>query len=266
MNKNYYVYVYLNPTKEYSDDLFDIIKNEPFYIGRGQAKRCMEHILESKKFKNAPFNIIKKYRLNMLKINTINKIIDLGKFPIVIKLYENLSLLESKHIESTLIKKYGKIWNSTGILTNITDGGEGCSKIHAGPLNPFYGHKVSEKNKKLTSLRFKGKTLTQEHKTKISLSLKNKNKSHSAKEKYRESMRRRYIDNPNQKMFRVLGLSKQKTYELQTPLGTTIIVTSLRAFCLENGLNAKTIKSAYLKGSEVKSGPSKGWKIIKELQ
>lgn len=85
-------------------------------------------------------------------------------------LYDNLTLEEAKVKEIELISKYGRINNKTGILVNLTDGGDGCeglvhslesklkmSKVRIekgvakGSNNPMYGKKHTQKVKDISS-------------------------------------------------------------------------------------------------------------------
>ena len=182
------------------------------------------------------------------------------------KIFESLTFEDSNIKERELITLFGRIDLLTGPLFNLTSGGQGCKDaIQFGPFNGFYKKKHSEETKNKTSLRFKGKRLSDEHKTKISNSLRGRKDTHAAKEAKRESMRKRFNDNPNQLMFQALGLQRSKEYEIQNPTGEIFVIKSLRKFCLDNSLNAKTLKSAFLKNSEVTRGPSTGWKIIREI-
>ena len=85
---------------------------EPFYIGKGCKNRVNEHFrpssLKSNSIKN---NIIKKAQLNNIKI-------------IAEKLHENLEEMFSLDLEINYISMYGKICDNTGILSNLSDGGE----------------------------------------------------------------------------------------------------------------------------------------------
>lgn len=103
---------------------------EPFYIGKGNKRRTNRTLT----CKNN----------NPLKTNKINKIKEItGSFPqvkILCKGTEEYCL----DIEKKLIKLYGKRIDGTGILCNITDGGEG-----------FFGVKCSEERKLKLSKFFK---------------------------------------------------------------------------------------------------------------
>lgn len=114
MDKIFYVYALLNPLKpgkfEYGKITFDY---KPFYIGKGKGNRYHHHLMP------CAINIFDK---NRYKINTIKHIRSFGVEPIVIRLFDNLSENSSFNREIFLIKLIGR-----ENLTNMTDGGEGCS-------------------------------------------------------------------------------------------------------------------------------------------
>lgn len=124
-------------------------KNQPFYIGIGSD-------LEGK------YSRAKAYSSR----NSIwKKIVSKTKYRIDIVL-DDISIEEAFNIEIELISIYGKIIDKSGILSNITNGGEGTlgtkwSEIRKGKYSIKMKGRVSP---------MKGKTLTDEHKRRISIS------------------------------------------------------------------------------------------------
>jgi len=106
MQKRYYVYKLIDPRN-----------NQPFYIGKGEGLRAKSHIYEAHKPRNEWYNENKN--------QTILDIENEGKSVIIKKVKENLLEQEAYDLEISLIKKYGKTINGSGILTNISDGGLG---------------------------------------------------------------------------------------------------------------------------------------------
>jgi len=138
--------------------------NQIFYIGIGNTKR--PHMIKGRN----------RWWKNIT--NKTNYIIEI--------LYENLMWDEACDIEKSLILFYGRQDLKTGILVNLTDGGDGISgnirtietrkkiaKGHCGKI-------ISEITKqKLRDFNL-GKKLSEETKLKISLSTKGKN-NHKSK-------------------------------------------------------------------------------------
>lgn len=119
MEKDYYVYIYLNQLKEgkwnFKEHTFDY---EPFYVGKGRKKRDKSHL--------CPSNLKRKSYKN----NTIKKILkETGEKPIHFRIYENLTNEEAIKLEAELIDYFGRVDAGTGILTNLTDGGEGVNNF-----------------------------------------------------------------------------------------------------------------------------------------
>ena len=116
----YYVYIYLDPLtpckKSYESLDFSFLY-EPFYVGKGNGSRDINHM--------------KQYRLNKKSYlsNKIKKIIRGGSNPYIIRIYENLSESDSLKFEKILISSIGRVSLETGTLVNITDGGEGTSGL-----------------------------------------------------------------------------------------------------------------------------------------
>lgn len=116
---DYYVYIYLNQLKAgewlYNNHIFNY---QPFYVGKGRTKRENSHLF--------PSNLKKITHKN----NTIKEIIKkTGELPIHFRLYENLSNVNAIKIEADLIKYFGRQNDNSGILCNMTDGGDGVNNF-----------------------------------------------------------------------------------------------------------------------------------------
>ena len=138
MSNNFYVYIYLNPLKN----------NQPFYIGKGKNDRMFEHLKE-------------KDSTNKHKFNTIQTIRAITGYNPPIEIYQSgLTNKEACFLEQELIAFYGREVNNTGILTNLSEGGEGGNnvrwteekreyyrKMYSGEDNPNYNNKWSDDQK-----------------------------------------------------------------------------------------------------------------------
>lgn len=120
---DFYVYAWLRPC------------GEPFYIGKGRGRRDVVH----------------KYN-NPLFVRILDKIRKSGKEPSVVRLRENLTEAEAHEMERAEIAKYGRRNNGTGVLANLTNGGEGTS-----------GRILSDETKAKIGAIHAGKTLGHEH-------------------------------------------------------------------------------------------------------
>lgn len=101
----------------YVYELIDPRTNLPFYVGKGKGNRMYSHLQEAK--------LPRDKQINTIKCAVINNILACGKQVIFYKVAENVSEELAFHTEIMLIDNYGKRCNGTGILTNISDGGEG---------------------------------------------------------------------------------------------------------------------------------------------
>ena len=185
--KVFYTYIYLDPRKlgsySYGDYTFEY---EPFYVGKGFGKRCIEHILECTVYKGFK---------ESFKRNKIKKILNENLEPIILKVEENLNEQEALDLEIWLIWAIGRSDLKLGPLTNHTDGGDGVSGIiqsqehrmknslsKIGKPSGMAGKKLSEdrkiqisKQKKGKPNGWEGKKQTEQHKLRNSISTSGKN-------------------------------------------------------------------------------------------
>lgn len=139
----YYVYAYLRKD------------GTPYYIGKGKDKRAFS----KQHFSKPPSN----------KTN-------------IVFLEQNLSEIGAFALERYYIKWYGRKDNKTGILRNLTDGGDGTSGFN-------HSEQTKQKLRKPKSEEFKDKLKrpkSKEHKAKITLANKNKAKDKVYLEKLRK--------------------------------------------------------------------------------
>lgn len=125
-------------------------KNEPFYIGIGSDSLGKFSRAKSKSRNSIWKNIVSKTEYN------IEIILD------------DLSWEEACLKEKEFISIYGKIYDNSGILANITDGGDGT----LGTKWSKERHILISKKMKGRISPMKGKVCSKEHKQKVSLSKK----------------------------------------------------------------------------------------------
>lgn len=239
--RKFYVYCYLR-----SRDSENGPKYSPYYIGKGQGKRA--------------------FSSNRLAPPPRDK-------SFIVFIQEGLTEEEAFALEAYCISMYGRIDKGTGILRNLTDGGEGASGIKYseealakrrermnGPGHPFRGKKHSEETRRKMSEDRKGsknprwnKPLSDEVKNKISAAKKGKKLSPEARENIRLSrIGRKHSDETRKKISEAnrrrvhseesrQKMSKSREvyqYEFISPDGTVYNSTNFSRFCKEHNLNS----------------------------
>lgn len=203
-------YVYQHKTKD---------TNEVFYIG----------ISKSKNFRRA----YTKYKRSNFWKNVVEK-----HDYIVEILYENLSWNDACDIEKNLIAYYGRRDLGSGLLVNLTNGGDGTIGILKKEVslstrkkisNSHLGKKLSEETKRKLSEVQKGKKLSEYTKNKMSQSRTGINRSEETKLKISKN-------NFNNK--KVIDIS------------TKIIYNSIKDASVQLNINYTTLKR-YLSGKRI---------------
>jgi hypothetical protein len=143
-------------------------KNEPFYIGIGSD--------------NSYYRANERSRRNPIWENIVQK----TDYRVDI-LVDDISWEEACEIEKWFISFYGRRDNNTGILCNMTDGGDGILGLvftdeHRKKLsNSRKGRKFSDETKRRIGEKSKGRTLSESARLKISMANKMKVMPESAR-------------------------------------------------------------------------------------
>jgi len=259
LKKQYFVYALVDENNKY------------FYIGKGNKNRLKRTLY----CKNNNY-------LKQSEIKKVKKIT--GKYP-TIKVLVKSSEEYCFDIEKKLIKHYGKRIDNSGILCNMSDGGDGAaglkisekrkqqlsifmkknnpmqnpeyrkkvSESKIGSKNPMYGRVVSDEERKKTSMFFSGKNhplygkpRTKETKEKISKALKGRKPVFTGKSQTPEHIEK--IRNSRCKNIYTLVNSEGVIFQ------TKFITSFSKKFFLNPGHIYQVIKG--------KETSHKGWKLV----
>jgi len=217
MDNDYYTYAYLREDKT------------PYYIGKGSGKR----IYSKQRGINAPKD---KSRIIFLK--------------------KNLTEAEAFKHEVYMIAILGCKDLGTGILRNLTNGGEGAS-----------GHVKSEEAKKKISVANSGKIRTEEAKKKMSKAKIGK-KAHNFGVPQTEKTKKKISEalsgkkHPNYGNTGALNTCSKAIIAIK-PDGTELHFGSVIDAARELGIDAGNLSSYYLKsGKSARWGKLKDWKFL----
>lgn len=229
----FYVYVYIDPRKEPVTINGYTFQGEPFYIGKGKAKRAWAHLRESG-----------SRVVNTLKHNKIQRIRASGEEPIVELMVTDLSEDHAHMLEREWITAIGTKWTIAdvprGPLTNMTSGGEGYTLseehkakcVHYGEANGMFGKTHTEEAKQRISEFRKGFRHTEETKA---------------------EMKRTRNSKPN---------PRQKSWIVVLPNGERVETADLRQTCRDLKINYNSLFNAYTRNSTPTRGATAGYKLI----
>lgn len=285
----FYVYMLLDPRKKgrYTYDKLGMsFLYEPIYVGkatmRDKDRREFDHIKEADK------NFTKG---NQLKLNKIRSIKNSGQEPLICS---NMFLSEDSDYvyekERLLIETMGRVDLNTGILTNLTDGGDGPVNRVVGEeyrkklsiagkkyfkensiseetrkkiSEAMTGRYVSEETRKKRSDSMKGKTHTEETRKKISdklkISMKGEGNNFYGKQHTEETKKKLREKNSGENHV------KAQKYIVVYPDGKERIIHGLNKFCRELGINKGGLRGSLKTGKPVSKGKSKGF-LLKEYK
>jgi hypothetical protein len=219
----YYVYHIINP-----------ITYRLFYVGKGEGSRCKQHLTDKAEYAH-------NKRLN----GYIRNLIANGTPPIITKIKENMAEECAYELEESEIKKYGRVgFDENGILLNILESGRPpCLR---GEDHPFYGKNHTEETKRKISETKKkqyldgmihpllGKNHSKETIERIKKSKKGQKPCEKAIQKSIEvRLGKPQTDYQKQKARE----ANEKTWKITTPEGEEVIITNLRQYSLERGLD-----------------------------
>lgn len=241
----FYVYIYLNPLKPgyytYGDNIFDF---EPFYVGKGNGRRFLDHLVNQEGSQE--------------KNHLINSLLDSNNYPIIIKIKEKLSEDEAFHLEKKLIKIIGRKILNEGPLLNIQPGGEG-----------FSGWVITENWKeknKITQIK-RWKNADAQYRKKHADNIRKSLNNPITKQKFRDNAKKYW----NEERDRMLSYQKlpsvkekksitsiqklSKSYIMISPLNERFKTNRLKEFCKQYNL----CYDAVLSVAKGKSISNKGW-------
>ena len=195
-------------------------KNEPFYIGIGTVQ---ERDLNNKRQRIYYRRAYEETGRNNIWHNIINK----TDYEVEILLEsDDYEFIKQKEIE--FIKLYGRIDLNNGILSNLTNGGEGTNGVILSDEFKYNcsqrmkGIKFSEETKRKMSESRKGIKCLDETKNKISKSNKGKIRSIEIRNKFSES----------HKGIKMLDITREKIFEANSKkvidINTNIIYDSIK--------------------------------------
>lgn len=234
---NYYVYAYLRASD-----------NTPYYIGKGKKDRAFsnKHIVSVPKDKS--------------------KIIFLEK---------NLSDIGALALERRYIRWYGRKDNNTGILRNLTDGGDGgCGYKHTEKHKKYISEKIKGRKHSLESIKKikekrKTQVFSQEHLDAFRYSRKNKLLSEEHKKKI--SINHFGIKHSKETKEKLSKVNSKGNYLFVCPKGNIFFHHSIIQFARENKLSKFLLYSNVDKGKIESKSPNQlttigkntiGWQVM----
>lgn len=174
----FYVYAYLRKD------------GTPYYIGKGKGRRAFS-------------------KQHNVKLPSIERIVFLER---------NLTNIGALALERFYIRWYGRKHNNTGILRNITPGGEGVEISGPGPNT---GKIMSDEQKSKISKSSRGHKKSEETKRKMSAAQKEKSLSENTKQKLSTLAKQRTHTEETKKKISLFNLGSKRTDSTKQKMSDT---------------------------------------------
>jgi len=141
----FYNYIFVDLRKpgnfEYKNLNFCLLY-QPFYVGKGTRNRWKHHAYN---------------KSNNYKDKLLNKLLKIYKLSDLVIIFNHTNIEEiSYHKEISLIEEIGKVVDSTGVLTNILDGGDGMSSEYMKIHNPMNNITSEQHSKRVKETQWSG--------------------------------------------------------------------------------------------------------------
>ena len=231
-----YVYLYLDPRKHVELEIEEVqINFLPMYVGKGTGERYAAHLIEAA-------NPILRRKIKRIEAENLS--------PIVIKIKDALIDSDAFALEKKLVARFGRLDLGTGVLCNMTDGGDGVSSRDATANNNARyadGYTMSEKGRDtVRASRIKTNQSVEFRK------INSERNSGTYEERYGLETAAKMKEDRRKQMTGANNPAS-KTYKIIKDTGEIEIITGLKSYCREHGLIWNTVKANVGKGKIVKT-------------
>jgi len=208
------IYSYSNPPKGFYVYAYVRYSGTPYYIGKGHSERAWATHHRGNKGVRRP-----------------------SENERIIILESNLTEVGAFALERRLIRWWGRKDLNTGILQNMTNGGDGASG-RPGPKIPWTKERKEKVSKKLKGIP---KPRTKEHQENLTAALQGRGRNpDESYKKYRKTMKEKYKNgyvNSRSKKYKIIDTDSNRSY----------IIQGLKTWAKDNNFNPSTVDWSFRK-------------------